>query len=103
MSKCDSEARVKLEEYLASNKITVMSTIGCPSCVDAKKLLNKHSFNYLNVDLTDDSNENLFHCLYDITKSHYVPQIFVNNKFIGGYRELQYLHTTGILHDLYNI
>lgn len=103
MSKCDEKSKQLFDQYLKNNKITVMSTIGCPACVDAKKLLESSKLIYGTIDLSDDENEKLFHCLYDITKSHYVPQIFINNKYIGGYRELSYLHNTGLLKDLYLI
>ena len=103
MSYCDDESKKIFNEFLQKNKIAVMSTVGCPACVDAKNLLKKHSFDYSELDLTSSENEKLFNCLYDVTRSHYVPQIFINNKYVGGYRELNYLNNTGILGDLYKL
>lgn len=102
MSNCDENSRKELMDYLSQNKITVMSTVGCPACVDAKNLLNKKEYKYSELDLTKEDNEKYFNCLMDITKSHYVPQVFINKKYIGGYRELQYLNQTGLLSDLYH-
>lgn len=102
MSGCDTDAKKIFDEFIKSHKIIIMSTNGCPACVDAKKLLDVNNFKYSNLDLSDDKNEKLFYCLYDITRSHYVPQVFVNSKYIGGFKELSYLNHTGLLNDLYH-
>ena len=63
MSQCDENSRKELMDYLSQNKITVMSTVGCPACVDAKNLLNKKEYRYSELDLTKEDNEKYFNCL----------------------------------------
>ena len=100
---CDEIQRAKLNDLLKDNKITVMSTNGCPSCVDAKTLLKNQKMDYYEKDLSqEDLSESFFHCIFEKTKTHYVPQIFINSKYVGGYRELQYLNSTKLLDDLYS-
>ncbi len=100
MSTCEGENKERFDKFLEENRIAIMSTIGCPACVDAKNLLKNSKINYAELDLTEKENDGLFNCLYNITKSHYVPQIFINKKYIGGFRELTYLDKTGLLRDL---
>lgn len=100
-SYCDLETQNSIQRILNANKILLLTSIGCPACVDAKKLLDKNNFAFHSIDISKEENEKYFHCIYDITKSHYVPQVFINNKYIGGYRELTYLNQSKILDDLY--
>lgn len=66
--------------------ITIYTTKTCMYCNLAKKLLieKKIQFNEINIenDLT------IFNELIKKTNSKTVPQIFINEKFIGGYTEL---------------
>lgn len=96
---CDEESMKQFNKLINDSNILVFSLPGCPACVKAKKLLSdlNHSFTYHELSHSD---ENFFSCIYDKTNSATVPQIFVNRKFIGGFRELTYLTNTGLLNDL---
>lgn len=100
---CSPESLEKFVNILRNNKISLISSEGCGACVEAKKLLNKNNYIYKVINIDKEEHEDMFYCIYDVTKSHYVPQVFINNRFVGGYKELLYLNTTGLLKDLYDV
>ncbi len=65
----------------------------CPFCIKAKKLFEKEGVQYTEIDITnrkDKLNE-----LEKVTDCSTVPQIFVDDKFIGGCDDLMQLHREG--------
>ncbi|MBI4412228.1 MAG: glutaredoxin 3 [Deltaproteobacteria bacterium] len=79
-------------------KITVYTTTYCPYCAAAKTLLKnkKAKFEEINVE----GNEEKRKWLRETTGQMTVPQIFINDKPIGGYRELVGLEQKGELDGL---
>lgn len=80
-------------------KIEVFSSLHCPYCVRAKQLLNKKnlSFDEVRIDLHPERIEEM------ITRSggrRTVPQIFINDKSIGGCDDLYALERAGQLDEL---
>lgn len=70
----------------------------CPYCAHAKELLNKIGAKYEEVDITDTPE-----VIEDLIKKsgmRTVPQIFVNNKCLGGFSDIAKLHEEGKLLDL---
>lgn len=61
----------------------------CPYCIKAKELLRNKNIPYKDIDLSN--NPSLRKQLIEQTGQKTVPQIFINNKFIGGYTELSKL------------
>lgn len=59
----------------------------CIFCQLAKELLKKKNIKYNEIIITSDNN--ILDKLKDKTKHKTLPQIFINNKFIGGYMELK--------------
>lgn len=78
--------------------IIIYSSSYCPYCVRAKELFKRKgvSFNEIFVDSDDKLREEM------ITKTNRrsVPQIFINDKHIGGCDDLYELERTGKLNDL---
>lgn len=101
MQICEEKHKERFNNLLIKNKIFVLSMPNCKACELAKKLLNENKIKYGTVDITSD--EDLFTCVYEKTRLNFLPQIFVNSKFIGSYNELGYLHKTGLLDDLMKI
>ncbi len=62
----------------------------CPYCVRAKSLLDSEGITYNLYDISGDRNK--LNELKKITGSGSVPQIFVNEEFIGGCDDLVLLH-----------
>ena len=75
-------------------KITIYTTSYCPHCHGAKSLLKSKKIPFKEIDVTD---EKKFGALIKKTGWKTVPQIFINNKLIGGFRELQELEKNGEL------
>ena len=86
-SNCQPEMREKLDKILNENKLVVVSSLGCPPCRKIKKLFKDNSINFFDTDITNPDYEDLFQCIYEKSKSRYVPQIFMNANYIGGYTE----------------
>jgi len=69
--------------------VTILTSATCSYCVAAKKLLKKHEIEYQEVDLIkggDKAKQLLLH-----SGQRTVPQIFIDEKSIGGFTELNQL------------
>lgn len=66
--------------------IKIYTINNCIFCKLAKDLLKKNNIKY---DETIINNDNIFEELKEKTKHKTLPQIFINEKFIGGYMELK--------------
>lgn len=77
-------------------KVTVYTTAYCPYCVRAKQLLQRKAIPYEEV-LIDPEDENIWVELYARSKMKTVPQIFVDERCIGGFDDLSALDMSGEL------
>lgn len=75
--------------------VVVYTTQVCPYCVRAKQLLKQKGVAYEEVDLTRDHDARM--ALVERTRMRTVPQIFINDEFIGGCDELYALERAGEL------
>ena len=79
--------------------ITVYSDPMCNFCDAAKRLLSRNNLNYNEIDIS--TKEGLRD---EMTKKangrRTIPQIFFDDKHIGGYQELRELEKNGSLLDL---
>lgn len=66
--------------------VIVYSSAHCPYCVMAKQLLERKGVDYreIRVDLDPSKREEMM----QKSRQRTVPQIFINNKAIGGYTDL---------------
>jgi len=71
----------------------------CPYCVHAKKLLNQEGIDFKEIDVTTQREK--LDELKIKTNCSTVPQIFVNDKFIGGCDDLLSLHEQGKFDELF--
>ncbi len=69
-------------------KIEIYSKKLCTFCKKAKELLQKHNYEYIEYFIDFDSlkKEDLIKKIPNVTT---VPQIIINDKIIGGYKELK--------------
>ena len=80
--------------------IKIYTTSWCPSCVSAKNLLTELNIDFeeINIEEENISREDL----QEISGKYTVPQIIINNKCIGGYTQLLYLHQNNELDKILN-
>ena len=78
--------------------IEVYSTQNCPYCVRAKTLLQSKNLNYKEIDVSDDVES--LQKMMKLSGLRTVPQIFINDKSVGGYEELAQLNADGELPGL---
>ena len=78
----------------------IYTTSWCPSCVSAKILLAELNIDFeeINIEEKNISREDL----QEISGKYTVPQIIINNKCIGGYTQLLYLHQNNELDKILN-
>lgn len=76
-------------------RVVVYTTQVCPYCVRAKQLLKQKGASFEEVDLTRDHDARI--ALVERTRMRTVPQIFINDEFIGGCDELYALERAGEL------
>ena len=80
--------------------IKIYTTSWCPSCVSAKNLLAELNIDFeeINIEKKGMTREDL----QKISGKYTVPQIIINNKCIGGYTQLLYLHQNNELDKILN-
>lgn len=87
------------KESKAMHKIVIYSTTTCPYCVRAKDLLNRKGAKYTEylVDSDMSKREEMLHLSGG---RRTVPQIFINDKHIGGCDDLYQLDAEGKLDEM---
>jgi len=82
-----------------SAKVKVYSTTLCPYCVRAKSLLERKGIAFTEINLDQEAPEVKVKLMQE-TRHRTVPQIFINNEFIGGFDQLYALEKAGKLDEL---
>ena len=77
--------------------VKIYTTPSCPYCVRAKMLLNNKGVSFEEVSMYDVSSEERQQLAQKTNNYRTVPQIFINNRFIGGYDQLASLERQGEL------
>ncbi|HXV23204.1 MAG TPA: glutaredoxin 3 [Alphaproteobacteria bacterium] len=81
------------------SKVEIYSTLFCPYCTRAKRLLDQKGIEYVEIDVIADISKRS-----DMVRRAggrtSVPQIFINGDHIGGYDELYALERQGKLDSL---
>jgi glutaredoxin 3 len=79
-------------------KVEVYSSAHCPYCVMAKQLLERKGVSYqeIKVDVEPAKRQEMM----KKSKQRTVPQIFINDKPIGGYTDMLALERTKRLDEL---
>ena len=70
-------------------EVTLYTTKVCPYCIRALRMLSKKGVTYDNIDV--NKNQDLYERIKKQTGRDTVPQIFIGEKFIGGYDEMNQL------------
>jgi len=79
-------------------KVVVYTTQYCPYCMQAKALLKHKGVTFEEVDVGED--DDLRARVVELSGRRTVPQIFIDDKPIGGYDELRALDDQGELDRL---
>lgn len=85
------------------NKIDIYTSSTCPYCVKAKKLLQMLKLDYTEHNV-DDCFDNMCEELsvkYNKTVQT-VPQIIINENYVGGYTDLESIYKSGKLNEVLN-
>ena len=77
-------------------KVTVFSSIRCPYCIKAKRLLDSKNVQYEEIDITDDD-EARTKLIEKSNGMRTVPQIFIDETHVGGCDDLYELESKGKL------
>lgn len=82
------------------NKIDIYTTSTCPFCIKAKKLLSTLELNYIEHNVDNSFNEMTRELSERFNKSiATVPQIIINEKYVGGFTDLEALYKSGKLNE----
>jgi len=81
--------------------VVIYSTTVCPYCVRAKQLLERKGISYKEINLSNEAPEVRVE-LMQRTNHRTVPQIFINDQFIGGFDQLYALDRESKLDELVN-
>lgn len=80
-------------------EVIIYSTTACPYCVRAKQLLERKGVEYKEINLSKEDPQVRLD-LMQRTNHRTVPQIFINEQFIGGFDQLYALEREGKLDEL---
>ena len=75
--------------------VKIYTSNWCGYCNAAKNLLNKLDIQFEEINMSRQD-------LLNLTGEYTVPQISINNSFIGGYQELQILYQNNKLEKIIN-
>ncbi len=81
-----------------NNEITIYSTLICPYCSAAKQLLKSKDLDYQEIRV--DQNRQQRQVMMEKSGRTSVPQIFINDKHVGGFDELNALNRSGKLDQI---
>ncbi|KAJ5666701.1 Glutaredoxin [Penicillium macrosclerotiorum] len=85
-----SAAKIKAQALINDNGVVVFSKNYCPYCAATKRSLNKLGTQYTLIELNEvDDGRALQSALQELTYQTTVPNIFIQQKHIGGNSELQ--------------
>jgi glutaredoxin 3 len=79
-------------------RVVVYTTTYCPYCVRATALLRAKGASFEQIDVT--SNDAMRRWLRETTGRRTVPQIFIDDRPIGGFDDLAALEKDGTLDDM---
>ena len=79
-------------------KVVLYTTSTCPYCIRALKKLDEKGVSYENINVRE--NQELFKAIMAKTGWDTVPQIFIDDQFIGGCDDLHALDRKGELDAL---
>ncbi len=77
-------------------KVTLYTKMHCPYCVGAKSLLEEKGQEYEEIDIGKNPSERS-NMMERAHGGHTVPQIFIEDKHVGGYDDLYALDQAGKL------
>ena len=80
-------------------EVIIYSTTVCPYCIRAKQLLERKGVEYKEINLSKEDPQVRID-LMQRTNHRTVPQIFINDQFIGGFDQLYALDREGKLDEL---
>ncbi len=83
---------------MPSAQVTVYTTGWCPYCARAKSLLKRKNVDFVEVDV--DDRPDLRSWLKSASGQTTVPQVFVNNRALGGFSDISDLDGRGRLDPL---
>ena len=86
------------------NKITIYTSTTCPYCVKAKRLLKMLNLDFEEINCDDNFDEMCANLSekYNQPCISTVPQIIINDNYVGGYDDLEHLYKTKKLDEILN-
>jgi glutaredoxin 3 len=79
-------------------RVVIYTTPYCPYCTRAKALLGSKNVSFEEIDVSNDSKKRAE--MEKLSRRRTVPQIFIDDKPIGGYDDARELDATGELDRL---
>ncbi|CAO3658723.1 unnamed protein product [Rhizopus stolonifer] len=74
-----------VEEIIKTNKIAVFSKSHCPYCTKAKQALAQLGLEFFHIELDNEDDGSAIQAyLLEKTNQRTVPNIFINEKHVGG-------------------
>jgi glutaredoxin 3 len=86
----DNQGKLSIQDNIKKGKVKIYTRENCVYCTNAKNILVNRGYLYEEIKVEDENTESVKESLKDKTDSYdYYPIIFVDNVFLGGYKELK--------------
>ena len=96
-------AQTKIEQHNADNKVMVWSKSYFPFAKATKDLLTAQGIDFKAYELDKEADgQDIQNTLKTMSGQGTVPNVYINNKHVGGNSDLQALHTAGKLASTVN-
>lgn len=84
------------------NEVTVYTSTTCPYCVKAKRLLKMLNLDYEEINCDENFDEMCANLSQKFNQPciSTVPQIIINDNYIGGYDDLEHMYKTKKLNEI---
>ncbi|XP_071096525.1 uncharacterized protein [Haliotis cracherodii] len=95
-----------VDAKLAQRKVLLFSKTYCPDSKTVKKVLEGYkmppqTYEVVEIEKRQDCNQiENYLLILCLTDSRAVPQLFVNGKYVGGFKEITRFHESGRLKNL---
>ena len=90
-----------LRKHVSSHNVLLYTKTTCSYCYEAKSLFDRGKVEYTEYALDKvEGGNSLKKALYELTGQRTVPNIFINQRHIGGYDNLLKLYESGQLKQM---
>jgi glutaredoxin 3 len=91
----------KLSKYISPGKVFIFSKSYCPYCDDAKEMLKDLEVDFGSIEMDNEKDNDFINILHNNSGFKTYPKIYIGNKCIGGFSDMNKLFNNNKLFTLF--